>query len=199
MLPRSIFYHIPKTAGEWVRAAIARAGIPAVELGPSPNPIVNKHNTYRTVEANGKFKFAFVRHPLQWYPSFWSYRMFNGWRTDDILDACMSVDFEIFVRNVLKRFPSGHCAWRYQGYIGPPPGLLDFVGKTQTLPQDLVRALRLAGEEFDEKKLLGVAKLNDSPLRPSFSPKLRRAVLDAERKVLERFGYDEDPEAVIAN
>ena len=182
-MPRSIFYHIPKTGGTWVRRAIEAAGIPAAEVGDSP------HCAFTSTNGSGLFKFAFVRHPLTWYQSFWCYRMRLGWRMEDTLDPCMSRNFETFVDNVIQRIPN-HLVWRYEKYVGPDPGVLDFVGKQENLQQDLIRALRMAGEKFDEDKILAVPRLNASSTHPEYADNLREKVLNSEAEVISRFGYD---------
>ncbi len=186
-LPHSIFFHIPKTGGIWVREAIRNAGIPTVEVGERTGH-AQVHNQYWQVDRKGKFTFAFVRHPLSWYPSFWSYRMLVGWQTMDRVDPFMSLDFERFVWNVI-RFDSGQLSDRYERFTGPNPGVLDFVGRTENLAEDLVKALRWAGEKFDEEKLRQTPRYNVSLIRPDCSDGLRKAVLRSERKALERFGY----------
>lgn len=185
-LPHSIFFHIPKTGGMWAREAIKNAGIPAVEVGGSPDFVVNYHNTFRQVDSQAKFTFTFVRHPLTWYPSFWCYRMLTGWQTTGLADQFMSLSFEKFVWNVVRNDP-GHLSTRYERNTGP--GVLDFVGKMENLASDLVKALRLAGEEFDEERLLSTPSQNVSPLQPVYSSRLRKAVLETERRTLERFDY----------
>ena len=188
MLPRSVFYHIPKTGGTWVRQAIKNAGIPTVELGDSPDPGVNKHNRFVSVDTMGRFTFAFVRHPLDWYVSFWSYRMRTGWKDEDCLDPYMSKDFEEFMHGVLRNLP-GQLSRRFEKYVGPPPGVLDFVGRQENLAEDLIRAVRSAGEEFDEGKILGTPPVNVSVNRPGYSSDLLRAVLESEYPAMVRFGY----------
>lgn len=68
--------------------------------------------------------------------------------------------------------------------------MADFVGKIENLPQDLIRMLRLAGEQFDEGKLVSTPRVNESALQPHFPRELQQAVLKAERKVLEQFDYE---------
>ncbi len=191
MLPRSLFVHIPKTGGVWVRRAITQAGVSTVEAGHASLAAGNMHNRTRSINTQGRFQFAFVRHPLNWYASFWSYRMFSGWSTlPASLDACMSVDFDRFIRNALRAFPQGWVGDHYRRYLGSALDGVDFIGRTERLSEDLVRALRLAGETFDEAALRAVPRQNVSPIRPVYSQRLREAVLRAERKTIERFGYD---------
>lgn len=65
--------------------------IPTYEEGNSPQFPVNMHNSIRMTGNWGRFSFAFVRHPLNWYASFWSYRMLTGWDRMEPLDPCMAV------------------------------------------------------------------------------------------------------------
>lgn len=188
MLPHSVFFHIPKTGGTWVRHAIQNAGIPATELKTGSNLQGDAHSQRRDVETAGKFTFAFVRHPLNWYASFWNHRMMTGWKFQDRIDRYMSLDFEAFVWNVIRHDP-GHLAKRYESYLGRAPGVLGFIGRTEDLASGLVKALRLAGETFNEEKLLGTPRENVSLIRPVYSSRTRGALLEAERETLERFGY----------
>ena len=106
MLPRSIFFHIEKTGGTWVTQAIQRAGIPARALSPfGDNETANEHCLPEHVAIRGKFTFAFVRNPIEWYASMWGYRMMRGWDNTHPLSACRSDDFHQFLRSVLDRFP----------------------------------------------------------------------------------------------
>ena len=53
-----------------------------------------------------RFKFAFVRHPVVAYQSYWRYKMGEGWNPPNQMDKkCGSDDFETFVLNALKYFP----------------------------------------------------------------------------------------------
>jgi len=189
MLPNSVFFHIPKTGGTWVRKAIAYADIPRVELEHSSDQAKNQHNRYWQVDTGKKFTFAFVRHPVSWYASFWSYRMFTGWRFKSSPDYCMSIDFETFVRKLLDRCPAGFVTEQYKQFLGPTSEQLDFVGRIETLADDLVTALKQAGETFDEKVIRSTPRHNRSPLRPRCSESLRKEILKVEKGVLERFGY----------
>jgi len=196
VLPRSVFVHIPKTGGVWVRRAIAQAGLPTVEAGHAPITAGNMHNATRYINARDRIQFAFVRHPLNWYASFWSFRMFSGWSSLPApLDACMSADFDRFIRNALRAFPQGWVGHLYRRYLGPTLDGAGFIGRTERLAEDLVHVLRLAGESFDEAKLRAVPQLNVSPIRPVYSRKLRQAVLCVEREIIERFGYDAETAA----
>ncbi len=188
MLPRSVFFHIPKTGGTWVRQAIRNAGIPTVEVGPSPEDAENWHSPISRVDVRGKFTFAFVRHPLGWYPSFWSHRMRRGWGRGDLLDRYMAAEFERFMWNVIGNAP-GHLSRRFEIYTGPRPGALDFVGRQENLERDLLFALSQAGEEFEEGTILATPLKNTGSNLPGYAPDLLGAVLESESRAILRFGY----------
>jgi len=189
VLPHSVFFHFPKTGGIWVREAVVNAGIPAVEANHRTQLNKGFHDTYRNSEFPAdKFLFTFVRNPADWYPSYWSYRMLAGWQYSS-LDSCMSADFGVFVRRVLRHFPRGYLSRHFEQFCGPPPGVLDFVGRMENLADDLVEALRRAGESFDEAKLRATSRANFSPVRPIYPPGLREKILESERRAVERFGY----------
>lgn len=213
LLPRSIFLHIPKTGGEWVREAIKAAGVPTRESNPGWDWARQKHSALAESsgreaisfafkskpatwwQGKGRFTFAFVRDPFAWYPSFWSYRMEHGWDPNDRVDAeCKAEEFEPFAWNVLKKFP-GHVSDLYELYVGRADGTIDFVGRQESLAEDLVRALRAAGEKFDEARLRATPPVNEGASlrkwkeRCVYSDELRAAVAKAERRVMKRFGY----------
>jgi hypothetical protein len=98
----SLFIHVPKTAGNWIRSVLEDNNLAGREIG-------HKHSTYdRTLlketpvtseldhlrsasrgafdrlrrllggqpahERTNQFRFCFVRHPLSWYESWWKYQ-----------------------------------------------------------------------------------------------------------------------------
>lgn len=190
MFSRAIFFHIEKTGGEWVKQAIRRAGIPARALSPFGDHGPQDEHCYpEHVDTRGKLTFTFVRNPLDWYASMWAFRMMHGWNNTHPLSVCQSDDFQQFLRKVLVRFP-GFVSQLYESYAGPPPGRLDFVGHQETLADDLIRALRLAGERFDPRIIRSTPLANVSfGHRGLYPPDLRRAVERGEWRAMVRFGY----------
>ena len=141
LLRRSIFYHFPKTGGTFVRRCCHEMGIVVAEIGPG-------HAWPDLAPMPGLFSFTFARDLEAWYRSFWRFCMLKGWDWSPPcapISECRSERFEVFRENVRSRCPE----WlpnqlRLFGFR------CDFVGRTETLADDLVRALTLAGEEFDE-------------------------------------------------
>ncbi|MBU0459048.1 sulfotransferase family protein [Patescibacteria group bacterium] len=215
-LPNSVFFHIPRTGGTWVRHAIKNAEIKSYEVNcffckksSEYNNTSYFHNNFDTVNTSvleGKFRFAFVRHPLRFYQSIWKYKMVCGWDKDNDFDmACASDSFEEYVDNCFKFSERGMVTSIYQWYLGEDLSYVDFVGKQEYLYLDLVTALTLAGENFDEEKLFSTSLKNnfsgniDLPEQCEYSPALKQRVLDREEWVLKIFNYEDEPVDFIPN
>ena len=197
---RFIFYHIPKTGGTWVKVALKAAGIRARAVrttgGPHPFNLKWAHACPGTVPERAKkdrFSFCFVRRPVAWYASYWSFRSRKGARRDEKFpaDGLWSDEFDQFVNNLLDAYPSGFVTALYQYYTGADCELVDFVGRQESLADDLMRALTLAGEPFDEAALRATGRCNRSPGRLKklcvLSEATQARVADCERWVLEAF------------
>ena len=99
ILPNACFLHVPKTGGSWVKKAIAAAGIECQDYRLAGDP----HIGLQDCPCPEKFKFAFVRHPVDLYRSYWQFKMTNGWDEKNPLDqSCQSDDFHQFTRDVLN-------------------------------------------------------------------------------------------------
>lgn len=209
LLPRSLFIHIPKTGGSWVREAVRSAGILTDEIAAIPTERMIRrgqlfHTTSKELHIQDRFRFAFVRHPLSFYQSYWAYRMVRGWDlTLDMDRKFQSDNFETFVRAALADAPGGLAARVYARYLGEDFSMLDFVGRMENLAEDLLRALSLAGETFDAEVIRATPEKNVSSRlsewadRCRYSPQLRSDVCNAERAVIEHFGYGDDVMDVV--
>jgi hypothetical protein len=192
-----LFLHVPKTGGSYVAGALEAAlGARAIDFSASEDRRErNGHAALRSFEGNELFTLAFVRHPLSWYRSFWSYRMRMGWRMDHPLDrAARSESFEEFVARVTERMP-GYLSLLFGEFIGPVERPIDFIGRYERLTEDLCTALRLAGESFDERVVRAHRPVNatDYERHPvHYEPDAAWRLALAERQVIERF-YSEDP------
>jgi hypothetical protein len=150
--------------------------------------------------ARAGFKFCFVRHPLAWYESYWSFTRSRGWVAWGVnrrgrphwhpnapLDGLGDDDFNRFMRNVLERCP-GYVSRLYGWYAAPE---IDFVGKQERLTDDLAEVLRRLGRAFDADRLRAQPPVNvsDRSHAPVWDPALRHEVASAESAALERFAY----------
>ncbi len=196
VLPNSRFLHIPKTGGIWVFHAITRTGIP---LQRYLNKNGSQHLNFAQCSgiAPFKFTFAFVRHPLGWWKSYWQYKMGVNWHVNTfnhnrIDQECASDNFHTFIRNVIRKFP-GHCSKVFKNFVGPEESPIDFIGKYENLNNDLVAALHCANEKFSEDDINATMPTNVSNKQKfpaSYTPELESAVREAETYAMRRFGYE---------
>jgi hypothetical protein len=160
-------------------------------------------------EIQESYKFCFVRHPHSWYESYWRFMQGLGWerfhkkrqreRTTllkrswhptALLEQVGDRNFNSFLRAVLESYP-GYLTQMYGWYASP--GEIDFVGRTESLVDDLLVALDQADIDVDEEMVQSTEKVNTSPSRidrPTWDDDLRAAVRRLEAPVFERFGYE---------
>lgn len=200
---KSVFYHIPKTGGIWVKEAMRQSGCVGygrcrdIKGRSQKFGLKREHATPDVVRdgyKKGLFSFCFVRHPVAWFKSFWCYRVKTGhldvrFPSDRLWDGM----FETFIVNVLKEFSDGFVTELYQYYVGETADKVDFVGKQENLADDLVKALTLAGEDFNEEDLRRTKWRNVSAGHSKYgdmcvlSTEVRDRILKADRWVINNF------------
>jgi len=142
--------------------------------------------------ATGRLICTFVRHPLDWWRSYWGYRVRDGWTADPLDSACASDDFDEFARAVAEKFP-GYASNLFGRYLAAPGVRAEFVGRYEKLVDDTRTALRLAGEPFDGLNSRPQGNANDYARTPAFYRRgTARRLAHAERAVIDRF-YRSDP------
>ena len=169
----NIFFHIPKTGGNYVREVIARSGFANSEIG-------HVHCTPLDVDNYDKYRsFTVVRHPLNWYKSWYRYRIVTGWRKGHHIDRlCESIDFEGFVENILKYNPHGYVTEKYLSVILFVNNIL----KTETLTRDLKNYLKIP---------TNLPAINTTPktINTSLSSGLYDRLLKAESRIIKYLKY----------
>jgi hypothetical protein len=233
LLQNSIFIHIPKTGGQWVTTALKGAGLVLGELGvvhATPDEIThdpaelkrskrNRPRWYEWVRVRLSIRrqpvvFSMVRHPLSWYQSCWAHRMDDAWAPinapdwfthraietwADFTDHCRASTFAEFVRKCTARYPEGFASLLFDSYTDG----CTFVGRQERLRDDLVTALRLAGEDFQPEHLwrtpprnvLGSGRWRS---QCQYTPELIERVVVAEARAIRKFGYEEIPEEYLS-
>jgi hypothetical protein len=205
ILPNSVFLHVPKAGGTWVRQALKNTELVRGELTSrhSEESTEGKKRSWHMVPRDksilqGKYVFCFVRHPLTWYQSHWAFRTRrSNWNSGNILDKrCVldcekeRMDFNDFIDNVIEEFPEGYLHWLYNFYAQHAV----FVGKMENLQSDLVNALFMAGEDFDVGTIANTPRENVMPRKYHREVKYTTAraikILELERKVIEKYGYN---------
>lgn len=177
--------HTPKTGGSWARVAIKKAGIVFAETE-------TRHVDLKQCPGRGLFTIAFVRHPWNWWKSYWVFKRTHGWDFNNRLDVlCMDNDFERFLLKVLDNSP-GHCSAVYRSFVGAIGHEISFIGAFENLANDLVKGLTSAGERFNEELLRATPRRNvgDYHTFSTYcSEEIRQRIFDAERESFERFEY----------
>ncbi len=136
LLPNSVFIHTPKTGGVWVESALVGEGLVIGPLGLRHAKGPDVTNTREFQER--AVSFTFVRHPLSWYQSYWSYKEKDGWDDPDneFDQVVKSHNFLNFLRNVIVHFPG-----YFSGAIDRFTAGVTFVGKQERLTSDLLLAV----------------------------------------------------------
>ncbi|KOV63448.1 hypothetical protein [Streptomyces sp. MMG1121] len=177
----------PKTGSTWIRRKIRELGLAFEDVG---DPAMREHDLLADFDRSRySCVGAFVRDPLEWYRSYWSYRMEKGWRPQYPLDEhCQSEDFETFVRRAVTVLP-GALGNIYTSYVGAPGEEVDFIGRQENLAEDFARFLELAGETFDRAVLTEGSRVNATTIRPDYPEELKELITLSEWETMGRFGY----------
>lgn len=220
----AVFLHIPKTGGDWVSTVLheldlveAHIEIPlrgdkhitlddfgrlmqAIKSGHIQTPKITPEMAEKAETA---FLFCFVRHPLKWFESWFSYMAMpeRNWRSwgqrENALGArhvhpCAPLNglgaptFSAFMRNVLSKRP-GWVSELFSWYTGSG---MRFVGRQERLAEDLITALQQAGCQSDADQVRARAPLNTSDRRAlQWERDLIEETLAVEGLALRRYGY----------
>jgi hypothetical protein len=182
-----LFVHVPKTGGAWAAKAMMAGGI---ELRPEGDEF---HPPLRDLDSGNRFTFAFVREPAAWYGSMWQFQRQLRDRFPDhdypltALDPFIGLPFPEFLQACIGSFP-GHVSEMFKAFVGPPESPIDFIGRYEELQDDLIRALRLTGEEFDEEAIRSFPPTNTAATPAPMCPDaIRQRLLETEREAYQRF------------
>ena len=182
---------MPRTGGTWIRKLMGQGLVKGKirefsrHIKERDSCINRRHATPDLIEPRG-FTFTFVRHPFEWYKSFWKYRTRNGrWIAQNWCEltktGCASNDFNEFIDLVIKNHPEGYYSNVVKQFLP-----LDYMGKYENLLNDFITALRLGGENFYEKGIR-----NFTPMNVSRSVDLRYAPGQKEKLAeIERYVYE---------
>lgn len=195
---RSLFYHVPKTAGMWIRHAYKVSNIATYEIGDTHSHFPYLFKFKPLVYYKDIYGYVFIRHPLSWIQSRWAFRMRHGWRATHPLDYnCMSNNFHTFVENMLRYRPDGWVTLEYKNYIDGYADAIKFVGRVEYLLGDFKIAMDAAGETINWDILRNMNRINDSDMDglkskdwAKYTPKLIDRVLGTEQEIIRRFYGD---------
>jgi len=195
ILPGHFLYlHVPKTGGKWTKNVLRRNYPGARLLNESTHGNVwakRGHCDLQDVGHMEPFRFAFVRHPVDFWRSFWRFRMKHTWQPGHEIDSrCMDNDFDAYVEKVLANLP-GYASQMFARFVGPVEDEIEYIGRQETLVEDLREALTRAGVWHDGVDL-SFGRVNagqDATAGVAFTPQQWAALSDAESEGMERYGY----------
>ena len=196
-------YHIPKTGGCWVRYAL-------VELKVRHQRVGAQHGWDNPPA--GKTGVCFVRNPLTWYVSVWAtaqsasrsqlavqpihdieQELKNNWTRLAYLNKLAArYDFKDFLTRVTAEAPG-----MYGAFCEPYVSRSRRVGTTENIREDVF--LIAVHEDVDAKKahkftseseLVNVSP-DEAKSRCVYDDDMKETVMVAERKMFERWGYDD--------
>lgn len=140
-LKNSRFVHIPKCAGTYTQALINFL-IPNVERATHPHC---GHLCLHQMPETAHYNFTFVRHPYDWWPSYYYYMKKHVPQPVPTIDEWLQDEGPFWL---------GHYTTLVKRFIGvdelyPTKNKINFIGKVESLREDLLQALNLAGETFN--------------------------------------------------
>ena len=200
---KTLFIHVQKTGGMSVREALYRCNPVGHESGDAEG---ERHFGLPELRArhpgieSGRLSFGFVRHPVDWLVSRWSFAVASGFpihvkhrgtAAQVWMACCWSKDFEVFIEKYLERYPGIATQTMFQklGLWSDKP--VDIIGKTENLAEDLARILDEAGE-VRRADLAHMQRRNETPpikQQVSVSIGMRKRIMDAEKLLCDLFNY----------
>lgn len=217
----SIFLHVPKTGGNWVTTVLDKCGLIDKSIGEHKHidmamvvSIVNNRKSSMASRIKQKidfsikkpYMFCFVRNPITWYESWFNYmsqpdrdwcnwgdeKSMDSWHPNSTLNGLGNPDFNRFMHNVINKKP-GYVTELFGWYTKPQ---IDFIGRQETLVDDLISILNYLNLDFDENLIRSTGKIGVSkkPVNKiEWDTQLYREVYKLEYAGMIRYGYADKP------
>lgn len=200
---KALFLHIPKTGGTWITNILDRCKLRGELLKG------HRHSDfYRTFKQHNLpkdiFTFCFVRHPIEWYKSWFRYMsqfddnytfgdendIIKKWHPNSMLNGLDRSTFESFIIGILKKRP-GYVTEFFSWYT---PLQINFIGKQENLREGLIKVLKILKYDFDEEFIRNRSKINTSPeMELQLDNKIYNLLYKSEHAGLMRYGYAKNP------
>lgn len=214
-----LFFHIPKTGGNWVEEVLAKQGLVKARisdkhatydyvckqpLSPKIKKMIRQSNARRRYLTKCPRMFCVVRHPVTWYESWFRFQTSLNWRSwgsvgnmgdwhvlSD-LNINSDEDFNRFMWNVNRNLP-GFVSQLFARYINNSGAV---ALKNENLALDLTEYLESCDVACDREAILNAKRVNESPrITVQWDQKLLQETLLNERAVLQRFDYEDEKAA----
>lgn len=202
ILSHSKFIHIPKCGGTAIQSALWNIGCIQEDTFVYKKPH-NGHLFASQMKDDGKPCFAFVRNPITWWQSYYYWNMntdhsrFNG-------DELKTTSFDQWV-DEYGQYWLGKFTLNVKRYLGedgnfPTTNIVNHVGKTETVFQDLKNILNKLEQPYNKVRLddiikgsynlwpeshLNIQKYNKSDI----SSVTKEIIYKTEIEIFERFDY----------
>ncbi|MCF7885840.1 MAG: sulfotransferase family protein [Candidatus Marinimicrobia bacterium] len=193
-----IFIHIPKTAGNSITAALAKAD-PVCNKNRKRSPKIAKHAKAFEIRCllgekiwNKYFTFSFVRNPWDLMVS-----SFNWWRQKGkqrlerfarAADKIESMDFEQFMHSRYGRFMINERYGNYHDWLTEQGNLIvDYIGKVEDIDQDWKKICQINNLDYIEMPHKNKSKR--SSYRNYYNSETRQIVRERFKWGIERFNY----------
>lgn len=191
-LKNSMFIHIPKCGGRWIKSMIENhvngyrySGDPTYDAHDSP-------------DANGKQVFCFIREPATFAHSLWHHRAkkkenkfghkFNWQEYIRLEKQCQSEDYDQFMENVANN--KNAVADYYKHYVGKYKNVQ--YGRMEFLASDFLNILTINNESFNEKAIRksGNSIIGKGTSHSPVAADIRKRINQANVDFCKKFGYD---------
>lgn len=189
VLSKSIFFHVGRTGGYWVRDVLAALGLYSAEIGylhSSPAGVQTENQL-----VTHPFHFCFVRHPLSWLRSAWMVDVRARYANGVFGDLVFAPSYSEFLEALVARYPQGPVSALLSHFYDH----CTFVGRYESLREDLALALFRAGERFVSDVLVQSPSVNSESNRKlgqiATAPvRILKHVLEIDRDYCRRFAYE---------
>jgi hypothetical protein len=160
----------------WVRKVLSGIGFTQRE--------VDGHFSPEKFSFEGqKGAFCFIRHPYEWYKSFWQFKQEQGdkWNFME-LDKYAMVDLSDFIKLSTKYHP-GYLTNLYKQYTEK----CDYIGKCETLASDLVSILKRIGFGFNEGSVMKSRPVNTTNNTMVLDSELKKCIYESEKDLIDKY------------
>ena len=201
ILKNSVFLHVPKTGGIWVRRMLNKQDLELKEIrsrwgNESSGGSTNSWHTVPIWDRDYRarpYRLCFVRNPFTWHQSYWSARTSkDNWEKASVFDTrCKSDTFQEYINRVLFYYPDGYLSWLYEYYTSH----CVYVGKVEFLAESLVVALDGAEELYSTEDIMDNRHVYDnrSPRQYKTMTKYAgwqiKAIQKQEQEIFDKYEY----------